>query len=196
MVKVILASQSKSRKKLLSSLGISFRTMPAKIDEKAIRDTDLKKRAQKIANAKAEKIISIYPKAIVIACDTFSECGKYVLEKPKNTKEARKMLKILSGKKATNYTSFRYIDKENRIDFSKTVKVSYTFRTLYDNEIDEYVKNFPVTEWAAGFALVAPYMNTFISDVKGSLTGLSYGLPTELLIPLLKKSGFEPKPVK
>lgn len=194
MKKLILASKSNARKELLSSLGISFDVIPTKVDEKAIRDTDLKVRAQKIANAKAEKISMMYPDAVVIACDTFSECEGKVFEKPKTKLEAKKMLKFLSGKKAVDYTAFRYIDKAGKIDFAKTVKISYTFRRLYLQEIEVYVKNFPVTEWAAAFALVLPYINTFIANINGSLTGLAYGLPTELLIPLLKKSGFELTP--
>lgn len=196
MRKVILASQSNARKQLFSSLGIPFEAIPAFIDEKLIRDTDFVKRAQNIADAKAEKIFFLYPDAIIIACDTFSECEGKALEKPKNISEAKEMLYLISGKKAVNYTAFRYIDKEKNINFSKTVKVGYTVRKLYEGEIDVYVRKFPVTEWAAAFALVLPYVTTLIARVNGSYTGLSYGIPAELLIPLLKKSGFEPHPTK
>lgn len=194
MRKVILASQSNARKKLFGSLGIPYEAVPAHIDEKAIRDTDLLVRAQKIADAKAIKISNLHPDAIVIACDTFSSYNGNTFEKPASKEEAKEMLTVLSGKKAVNYTAFRYIDKKNGIDFAKTVKVSYKFRKLYENEINEYVEKFPVTEWAAAFALVLPYVTTLIAKVNGSYTGLSYGLPSELLIPLLKKSGFEPHP--
>jgi septum formation protein len=196
MREIILASQSKARKELFSSLGIPFITIPANIDEKKIRDKNLKKRAQNIADAKAAKVLSQNPDSIIIACDTFSECEGKTLEKPKSILEAKKMLKFLSGKEAVNYTAFRYIDRTKEIDFSITVKVSYTFRTLYAKEIGIYVEEFPVMEWAAGFALVHPYMMTFIAKVNGSYTGLSYGLPIEYLIPLLKRSGFEPRPIR
>lgn len=193
MTQIILASQSRARKELVSSLGIAFVAMPARIDEKAIRDVDLKIRAEKIARAKAEKIAS-ENSSIVIACDTFSESEGKVLEKPTSSKEAKEMLTFLSGKKAINYTGFCYIDRKNNIDFSTTVTVPYSLRILYPQEIELYVNSYPVTEWAAGFALVEPYITSFIASVNGSYTGLAYGLPTELLIPLLKKSGFEPKP--
>lgn len=194
MHQVILASQSKARSLLFKSLGIQFKAVPANIDEKAIRNSNLAKRAQNLANTKAERILEKFPKAIIIAADTFSESGGITLEKPADTLEAKKMLKHLSGKSAINYTAFRYIDRKNKIDFKRTVKVKYKFRILYDHEIDEYIKKYPVTQWAAGFALVTPYITSFVSHVNGSYTGLSYGLPTELLIPLLKKSGFEPNP--
>lgn len=195
MQKIILASQSKPRRELFSSLGISFVTIPADIDEKAIRDEDLKIRAEKIARTKGEKIEALH-KGIVVSADTFSYSNGKVFEKPKDIEEAKETLSFLSDQKAINYTGFCYIDRANDIDFSTTVITSYSLRTLYKSEIEEYVQKFPVLEWAAGFALISPYILSFIKYVEGSYTALSYGLPTELLIPLLVKSGFEPYPVK
>lgn len=190
---IILASQSKARAELLSSLGIPFKSLPAFIDEKSIRDTDLAVRAEKIARTKAEKIAES-EKGIIIACDTFSSSEGRVFEKPSSMQEAFEMLTFLSGKNAVNYTGFCYIDKKNDINYSTAVEVKYSLRELYPEEIKKYVKKYPVTQWAAGFALVFTYITSFVSSVEGSYTGLAYGLPTEILLPLLKKSGFEPAP--
>lgn len=194
MRQIILASQSKARAQFFSSLGIVYAAVPADIDEKNIKDINFGRRAQTLANLKAEKVLKSYPDCIIISCDTYSEYDGRAFEKPKSPAEAKRMLKTLSGQKVINYTGFRYIDKMKNIDFKKTVKVLYEFRELYKKEIEEYVNKYPVTQWAAGFALVGPYMTSFIANVKGSYTGLSYGLPAEFLIPLLKKSGFEPNP--
>lgn len=193
--KIILATQSNARKLLFSSLGIPFESIPANIDEKLIRDSDLAVRAEKLARAKAEKMHSLN-EGIIVAADTYSEFNGKVLEKPDNIMQAKEMLHLVSGKKAVNYTGFCYIDDQSKINFSTTVITQYTLRDIFDHEIEEYVKSFPVIEWAAGFALVDPYINTFVSYINGSLTGLAYGLPTEVLIPLLRKSGFEPLPQK
>ncbi len=190
-----MASQSNARKLLFSSLGIPFVTMPANIDEKAIRDSNLSLRAEKLAKAKALKI-SQDTDDIIISADTFSEIEGKVLEKPQSIDDACQMLSFASEKSGINYTGFCYIDKEHNINYSTVVATKYEFRKLYPQEIEEYVKLFPVTEWAAGFALIEPYINTFVSKIEGSYTALAYGLPTEILIPLLKKSGFEPKPSK
>ncbi len=194
MRKIILASQSSARKELFDSLRIPYITLPADIDEKSIRDNNLGIRAEKLARAKAEKILSQNEDSIIISCDTFSECQGKVFEKPKDTVEAKEMLMFLSEKNAVNYTGFCYIDRESGIDFSTTVKTFYSFRKLYNDEVELYIKEFPVVRWAAGFALVLPYVASFMAKVEGSLTGLSYGLPAEILIPLLKRSGFEPQP--
>lgn len=191
---IILASQSKPRKELFSSLGIPFKTIPADINEKAIRDTNLKLRARKIAKAKSQVLLKKYPDSIIIAADTFSEIDGEALEKPNDLKEAVEMLKKVSGKSAKNYTGFCYIDRKNNISVSATIVTKYSFRELYDKEVKSYVKRFPVLTWAAAFGLVHPYIITFVSRVNGSYTGLAYGLPMEKLIPLLKQSGFEPQP--
>lgn len=195
MKRVILASQSLSRKELFESLGIPFEVIPANIDEKSIRDQDLSIKAENIAREKAEKI-HLAEEGIIISADTFSFCKGQVFEKPNDLDEAYEMLKFLSGREAKNYTGFCYIDPFSSQNFSTTVVTSYKFRKLYDEEIKKYVKIFPVTQWAAAFALTFPYPLSFISEISGSLTGFSCGLPMELLIPSLKKSGFEPNPIK
>ncbi len=191
---IILASQSRARRTIFTSLGIPFKAVPSLIDEKAIRQKNLTVRAKKLAHTKALTLFEKYPNEIIVACDTFTSCRGKVLEKPESYTEAIKMLKYLSGNDAKNYTGFCYIDKSKRINFLTCVISKYSFRKLYDHEIREYVKTYPVKEWAAAFALVMPYVTSFVSRVNGSYTGISYGLPTEILIPLLKKSGFEPNP--
>ncbi|RJQ25868.1 hypothetical protein C4577_04600 [Candidatus Parcubacteria bacterium] len=193
--RVILASKSLSRKTIFDSFGIPYEIIPADIDEKAIKDEDLKIKAEKIARAKAEKIAES-EEGIIISADLFDLVEDKVFEKPKDLEEAKYMLKFLSGKKAAAFTGFCYMDKENEIDFSTSTKTEYIFRNLDDAEIEKYVNTFPVTNWAAGFTFLHPYMFTLISYINGSLNGLIYALPTEILIPLLTKSGLEISPKK
>lgn len=195
MNKIILASQSRARKLFLTSIGIPFDVIPSNINEKEIRDNNLSVRAEKLARAKAEEVLR-KNKGIIIAADTFHDCQGKVLEKPTSNKEAIEILEFISTRRMTCFTGFCYIDQERKIDFSTTVEVVYKFRKLYDSEIRQYVSGFPVTEWAAGYALVEPYMNSFISELNGSYNALAFGMPSELLIPLLEKSGFEPNPPK
>ena len=104
-------------------------------------------------------------------------------------------LKKLSNKKAVCYTGFCFFDKKNKKRFSKTSITRVIFRKIYKEEINIYVKKFPVTSWAAAYALSELYVMGLIENISGSLTGLTHGLPIEFLIPLLEKSGHQPKPV-
>ena len=193
MKKIILASNSPQRKALLATLNIPFEIIPADIDEKTIRDNDPERQAEKIARAKAERVSSENT-GIVIAADTFVVLNNQILEKPENLEEAKKMLKLQSGQEATVYTGFCYLDIDNEINFSSTSVININFRELSENEIEQYVDKFPVTSWSAAFSPAYPYGATLISKVNGSLTGFTHGLPLDLLIPLLRKSGFDPQP--
>jgi len=187
---IILASGSLQRKDVLSSLNFAFDVVPADIDEKAIRNDDLKKQAEMVARAKAEKVAK-EREAIVIAADTFVVIGGVTLEKPLDITEAREMLKTQCGKELQVYTGFCYIDKQNDIDFSDAVIINAFFREMSEQEIESYIHNYPVTTWSAGFAPAYSYGMTLIEKIEGSFTGFIYGLPMELLIPLLKKSGYD-----
>jgi len=103
------------------------------------------------------------------------------------------MLKQLSENKAVSYTGFYFSNKAKNIEFLKTAITRLVFREIYKEEIEDYVKKFPVTTWAGAYAVSELYVAGLIKDISGSLTGL-HGLPAEFLVSLLKKSGFEPKP--
>jgi septum formation protein len=80
---LILASQSPQRQKLLATLGIDFTVVPADIDEKSVADNRLEFRAQSIALAKAQKVATVYPEAIILAADTFTVLNNKILRSPK-----------------------------------------------------------------------------------------------------------------
>ncbi len=184
--KIILASGSLQRKKILSALDIAFDVVVADIDERAIRDPDLKVQAEKIARAKAEHVAHEHD-AIVIAADTYATVDGVALEKPKDANEAKEMLRLLSGNAGITYTGFCYIDRAHAIDFSTTTETRFTFRTMDEQEIDAYVERLPVTIWSSAFSPAHPYGMTLFASVDGSLTG-NAGLPMEVLIPLLQQS--------
>lgn len=175
---------------MMDALSIPYDIIPASIDEKAIHDSNPEIRAEKIARAKAEKVAeNTKNKGIVISADTFSTCDGKILEKPKTLDEAREMLKLQGDKLSTLYTGFCYIDKKNKINFSKTAITKYILRKLSDEEIEKFINNNPVTEWAAAFSPAYTYQLGFIKRIEGSLTGSTHGLPIEFLIPCLEKSG-------
>ncbi len=189
--KIILASGSRQRRLIMDSLGIEYKIIPADIDEKAIRDEDLALRAEKIARAKAEEVAK-NNKGIIIAADTFVSCNGKVLEKPKDFNEAIEMLKFERNNTIVIYSGFCYLDKENKIDFSKTSVSKLVMRNLSDKEIENFVNSTPVLQWSAAFSPMYLYQTTFVKYFEGSITGL-FGLPTEFLIECLEKSGVEIK---
>lgn len=194
MTKIILASGSQARKNIISSLNFPYITMPADIDEKSIRDDDFAKRAEKIAIGKAEKIAQT-ENAIIIAADTFCvHENQKTLEKPESLEEARAMLQLQSDSVDYIYSGFCYIDKINGFRFSSSAVTKVYFRKISIEEIEQYVTNLPVLTWSGAFYPGTPYGASLIKKVEGSLSSFLYGLPTELLIPQLEKSGIKFSP--
>jgi len=189
MQKIILASGSQQRKTLMAALKIEFEIIPSEIDEKVINATTQKERARKIALAKAQEISKNNPDAIVISGDTFTYVDGKSYEKPESLEEATQMLHEQSGKQSVCYSGCAYLDPKNGIEYSTTVETTFIFRDLSDNEIKKYVENNPVLTWSAGFCPAYPEGINMIRAVAGSLSSFSHGLPMEVVIPLLEKSG-------
>ncbi len=101
---LVLASASPFRRQLLENAGISFRAVPAEIDERAVEaplaraggsPEDI---ALVLAEAKAMEVSGRYPGALVIGSDQTLSLGDEVLHKVDTMEEARKRLLLLSGK--------------------------------------------------------------------------------------------------
>mgnify|MGYP001562034266 FL=1 len=203
MLRIILASASLQRKNLFEALNLPFEVIAADIDEHAIRDPDPKKQALLIARAKAERVAA-REQGIIIAADTFGVYQNKILEKPRDKEEAAAMLHALSGNTAMAYTGFCYLDprasggagadREHGINETALAETEFTVRELTTDEIARYVEIFPVTAWSAAFSPAYPYGMTLIASIRGSFTGFTHGLPMELLIPLLRRSGIAVAP--
>ncbi|MFY9462729.1 MAG: Maf family protein [Candidatus Sungiibacteriota bacterium] len=193
MPRIILASASPQRKNLFAALNLPFEIIPADIDEAAIRDPDPKKQALLIARAKCDAVAR-REQGIIIAADTFCVYAGKILEKPRDQEEAAAMLHALSGNTAIAYTGLCYLDAEHGIHESAITQTEFTFRELSTDEIARYVEILPVTTWSAAFSPAYPYGMTLVSRINGSFTGFTHGLPMELLIPLLRRSGIAVQP--
>jgi septum formation protein len=193
MKKIILASGSKNRQKLLSILGIPFKVVVSDFDESQVKGADAGIRARKIALGKALKAGEDNA-GIIIAGDTFTVLDGRIMEKPSSLAEAKSQVLKLSGSLAACYTGFCYFDSLKNKKVCKTAITKVWFRKIYASEVENYIKKFPVKTWAASYAPSEAYVLGMVKRISGSLTGLTHGLPCEYLIPLLRKEGFTPKP--
>ncbi len=96
---LILASNSASRKKILSDLGYDFQVIPSDAEEFFQESLSAEENAMHLALAKAQAVAKTNPNALVIGCDTIqiNPSGK-LLEKPKDRADAYIMMKNRSGK--------------------------------------------------------------------------------------------------
>lgn len=101
---LILASSSASRQMLMRNAGLTFRAIPADIDERAV-DARLEQEgaspdriAVELAKAKALSVSLTHPDALVLGCDQTMSLGSRIFHKPKDMTEAHSHLMSLSGK--------------------------------------------------------------------------------------------------
>ncbi len=186
--KIILASQSKQRLKIVKTLALPIEIIPADLDEQAIPFVNQYDKAEKIALAKAEKIAVSQKNAIIIAADTFCYLDGRILEKPKSLKEAKEMLHFQSGKVIEVLTGYAFVDTASNFLKSGCEVISVTMRTLSDQEIDRYVDTEPVLTWSAAFSPAYDSGMALIKKIDGNFTAFSHGLPIDLLVDFIKQT--------
>src|SRR6266852_9423390 len=102
-MRVVLASESQSRRRALDILGLTYEVHPSEIDEKSIRDSDPAALTKKLAEAKAWKVASSFQDAVVVAGDALVAKDGQIFEKPRDNEQAAQFLRELSG------STFQYV---------------------------------------------------------------------------------------
>lgn len=133
---IILASQSPRRKELLEKLQISFTVRVADIDETLDETCSISQAVAQLSRRKAEAVDRT-GEDIVIAADTIVVCGERVLGKPKDTEDAFRMLRLLSGKKHQVMTGITVLQGEKAVCHTEITDIF--FRELTDREIRAYI---------------------------------------------------------
>lgn len=140
-MRIILASSSKSRKKLLKKVFRNFSCVKPKVVEKLSKPYPLC--AKRLAEKKAEIVAMKEGNASVIGSDTIIVCKGEVMRKTGSKKVARASLKFISGKKCVVYTGVCIILKEGWKVARKTsfvARASFLMRKISDADINWYLK--------------------------------------------------------
>src|SRR5437868_15012871 len=180
---LILASSSPRRRELLKEAGYEFTVMPpSEVAESALAAmaTGLPPQpvVARLALEKARDVAGRVESGIVIACDTVAECQGQVLGKPAGRDDARKMLKLLRGRKHQVYSGlcvWRRPDDEQRLQIEVTKLV---MDPISDAELEQYLES---GQWE-GKAGAFGYQDglDWVHVVEGSESNV-VGLPMELL---------------
>lgn len=188
MGKIYLASDSKARKKLLRILGFKFKVLPSRIKEKKRKNNlSYAKLVETNALEKAKNVSHRVKSGIIIAADTIVVQGEKVFGKPRDLKDAKRMLKRLSQKPQWLYTGIAVIDKDKNkkmLDYEKT-KV-YMDR-LSDKEINNYFARVSPLDKAGSFDIQGKGA-FFIRRIEGCFYNV-VGLPLRKLYRMLRELG-------
>jgi len=142
--KIILASKSKVRKKILEENGISCLVKPANVDEDLVKESLLKEGAtpgiisKNLAELKANKISQKSNEAIVLGADSIIDLDGTIISKPSDREEALKILQRLNGKKHYLISSV-CISKNGSMIWNYTDKAALTMKDMTIEELKTYL---------------------------------------------------------
>ena len=148
MVKIILASKSKVRKKILDNNNIEALIEPSNVDEEPIKKSLLKQNAspeiisKNLAELKANKVSQKHIDNLVIGADSVIDLNGELVSKPENRNEALNILKKLNNKKH-NLISSVFISKNGSMIWNYTDKATLTMKNFNDNELKIYLSKIP-----------------------------------------------------
>ena len=142
--KIILASSSGVRKKILNQNGINCKIMPHNVDEEIVKESLLKEKAtpeiisKNLAELKANKVSKKKPNEIVLGADSVIDLNGVIISKPKNREEALAILKKLNGQKHQLISSV-CISKNGAMIWNYTDAATLTMKQLNLDEIKSYL---------------------------------------------------------
>lgn len=180
---LVLASASPRRTWILSQLGIPHVVDPAHIDEEAVVRPDPSQLVLVLAREKALAVSRRRPGELVLGADTVVYLSPYVLGKPRDAQEARKMLQSLSGKEHVVWTGIHLaMDGTPRRGLS--VPAAVRFRNLSSREIDAYVDSKDPLDKAGAYGIQGTGLG-LVSSIDGCFYGVA-GLPVAATLELLR----------
>lgn len=181
MERVLLASASPRRAEILRAVGWPFETLATDIDETMARDESAERAVERLALEKALAALDRKPSPLVLGADTTVVVDSLILGKPNNDAEARRMLRLLSGRWHDVVTGVALVrDGGRRLVAHERTRVR--FGPLTDAEIEWYVASGEPMDKAGAYA-VQGRAALFIEEIEGDYWNV-VGLPIRLVYKL------------
>lgn len=173
---LILASNSPRRKELLSGIDVEYEVMALPdIDESYPDDIPHEEIPEYLAKKKASAYISMMQDdALLITADTVVLLHGRILGKPLDKRDAKQMLRELSGETHRVITGVSLTSKQKQVSFSDTAHV--TFGQLTDEEIDYYVEKYNPSDKAGAYGVQEWIGYVGVERIEGSYFNVM-GLP-------------------
>ena len=144
MPKIILASKSKVRKKILDDYDILNEVKPSYVDEDIVKLSLLKEKAspelisKNLAELKANKVSAKFSDNLVLGADSVIDLDGELISKPDNREEALEILKKLNGKKHHLISSV-CISKNGSMVWNHTDKAILTMKKMKEDDLKSYL---------------------------------------------------------
>jgi septum formation protein len=173
---LVLASQSPRRAEILRNAGIPFVVRVAAVDETPLDGEKPEHYVQRLAEEKARAVEADFSET-VLGADTTVVVHGQMLGKPADADDARRMLKLLSGRRHEVMTGIAI----RRSDFvtSDWAVTSVWFSPMTESEIEDYVASGEPMDKAGAYAIQG-LASKYIEKVEGCYFNV-VGLPVSLV---------------
>ena len=187
MTKLLLASTSPARKRLLTDAGIVFETRSPGVDEDALVDQQKPATIQDmtllLAKAKAEAVSF---DGLILGCDSALLFDGEMLGKPHHPEVAIARWQKMRGKTGVLASGHWLIDGETGAATGKVTQTSVSFANLSDEQIHKYVATGEPLQVAGAFTIDG-FGGAFVERIEGdyhTVVGLSLVALRELVTEL------------
>ena len=187
--KVILASSSQTRKKILENYGIPVNIIPHTVDEQQIKEKNnlkTKELVQKLARVKAKSISDkVHKDHYIIGSDQILMCENKRIDKAKNLKQAKANMLFLNDKEHTLLSS-SYVCKNDKEIWSATRTAIIYMKKLTEQQIKDYINIYPnvVLETVGGYKVEEDVMKCI--NIKRGNIEVIQGFPIKNFVTYLK----------
>ncbi len=183
--RVVLASASPARLRLLRDAGLDPTVLVSGVDESDVTGTP-KEQVLELALRKAQAVAADQADALIIGCDSMLELDGAVLGKPGSPADAVARWRAMRGRSGLLHTGHCVIDTAAGAAAADVCSTLVRFGTPSDAEIDAYVATGEPLRVAGAFTLdgrSAPFLDGIDGD-HGNVIGLSLPLLRALLAKL------------
>src|SRR6267143_5408505 len=184
--KLILASRSPRRAEILRAAGWPFDAVAADIDESIRQGEDAVSYVKRLALTKAQTVAREFNEGLVLGADTTVLVEGEMLGQPGDDDDARRMLKLLSGKwhqVLTGVALLRADENTRRLVGHEATRVR--FARMSDEEIDWYVATGEARGKAGAYGIQGPAA-LFVEEISGDYFNI-VGLPVRSVYEFIRK---------
>jgi septum formation protein len=189
-VRLVLASNTPRRRELLHAAGFEFDVAAIDVDETRGEGEPAERYVERLAQTKARAAVRRGPDLVVVGADTVVVVGGEVLGKPRDTADAARMLRRLSGRSHEVLTGVAVARRGQML--SRVERTSVWFVRVSDAEIAWYLASGEPMDKAGAYAIQGR-ASRFIPRIDGSYSNV-VGLPMAAVVELLEKAGFSAEP--
>lgn len=188
---LILASASPRRQELLRNAEIEFVVRPADVNEELMPGEAPEAYVTRLARAKARAVWTTLTtedrrlNTVVLGADTTVVVDHHILAKPENAEDAKRMLRLLSGRTHEVLTGVHLAGED--VDDTRSECTRVTFDRLSDADIEMYVAHGEPMDKAGAYAIQG-IASRWIPRIEGCYFNV-VGLPVPLVIRMLREQG-------